>query len=626
MKLRNFLIVLFAILMVFAFASCKHEPKVEPTPVNPEDLIDPWDPYPFKDYTHTNNDVQVITITEGVETDYWNRDKLKFVWNEAVEAGDVITLKYRSERGIYQWDVRDGDTKWVYESKKNNFIDPVLGDGGWYSFSYTFADVDINGAALAGSSAFGIYFRGNFVEGDVFEIMDVKLNGEPLDIVAANITSAASLAEETIKDHVWDIPRNYAVLLAKGTVGEVDKHPLIEKVAPGSTAQDLYDELEEDGGYIVSLFKDADKTTPYDLSTQILKDALIVYYERTGVERTVKFDLNGGASETAIADATVLNGQSVDKPATIPTKEGALFAEWCTDAEGKNPYDFTKAVKGNLTLYARYGVPRTVKFNTGEGSAIEDIIVPDGMPVAKPADPTNGPYAIDGWYLGEEEYDFTAAVTSDITIEVRWSDKTNVTLDLNYIGSEPVVFQTKLFEPLASTDEHLAVDERIGFTFDGWYDEAACTTEHVFTGNVEAPLTLYAKWIPSKITVLTSTKYTSADGNSHDKFELTWEGSEYLAHVGDVLSITFRTSEPFTQYSLRGAKKWIYEAPSTTTGAKYWDSVTTNGEWTTVTYTFPESGMYEAVTYGEGAYFKVHFRNQKMVPGAVLEILSATLN
>ena len=237
MKLRNFLIVLFALLMVFAFASCKHEPKVEPTP---EPVDDPWELYPFKDYTPTSNDVQVITITEGVESDYWNKDKLKIEWEEPVEAGDVITLKYRSERGIYQWDIRDGSTKWVYETSKNNFTDPVLGEGGWYTLTYTFADVDINGTSLPSNSRFGIYFRGNFVEGDIFEIMDVKLNGEPLAIEATNIKSAASLAEETIKDHVWDIPRNYSVLLATGKLGEVDKTPLIEKVAPGSTAKDLY--------------------------------------------------------------------------------------------------------------------------------------------------------------------------------------------------------------------------------------------------------------------------------------------------------------------------------------------------------------------------------------------------
>ena len=634
MKLRNFLIVLLAVLLVFAFVSCKREPKVDPEKQKQEqEEKEAMDLYPYRNYTPTSNQIQVITITEGVETDYWNRDKLKIEWEEPVTAGDTVTLKYRSERGIYQWDVRDGDLKWVYESSKNNFEDPVLGEGGWYSFSYTFADKDINGAAVDGNNRFGIYFRGNFAEGDIFEIMDVKLNGAPLDIEASNIKSAAELAEETIADHVWTLPRNYAILLATGEVGKEDKHPVIAKVAPGSTFEELLHDVEEDGAYIVNLYSDAAKTTPYDLSKKVLKDAVIVYYTKVGVERTVKFNLNGGTAATAIADVVVLNGQTVAKPATIPTKEGELFAEWCTDAEGTKPYDFTKAVGGDLTLYARYGVPRTVKFNTNGGTAIEDIIVPDGMPVAKPADPTNGPYAIDDWYLGEAVYNFATRVTGDITIEVRWSDKTNVTLNLNYPGSEPIVFKTKLYEPLASTDENLELDERIGFTFGGWYDEAACTTEHVFTGNVTAPVTLYAKWIPAKIVTITSTKYTSTDGNSDDKFVLIWDAATAKAKAGDTFSITFRTTEPFTQYSVRKddpdtLSKFFHEK-SSGTYPLYWSTIETADGWTTVTYVFPvtsTSTQTQNIAYEEGGIgFRVYFRNQKMVPGAVMDILSVTL-
>lgn len=625
MKLRNFLIILFAVLMVFAVASCKHDPKTNPTPAPEED---PWELYPYKNYTPTANQVQVITITEGVEKDYYNKDKLKIEWEVPVEAGDVVTLKYRSERTIYQWDIRNGSTKWVYETSKNNFTDPVIGAGGWATLTYTFADKDINGTDLPGDVRFGIYFRGNFVEGDVFEIMDVKLNGEPLDIEASNIKSAATLAEDTIADHVWDIPRNYAVLLATGKVGEVDKTPLIEKVAPGSTAQDLYDELEEDGGYIVKLYSDADKTTPYDLSTKILKDALIVYYERTGVERTVKFDLNGGTSATPIADVVVLNGQSVNKPETVPTKEGALFAEWCTDAEGTKPYDFSKAVRGDLTLYARYGVPRTVTFNTNGGTEIAAVQVPDGMPVAKPADPSNGPYAIDNWYLGENVYDWTAPVTSDITIDVVWSTKTTVTLNYNYIGSENKTFKAALFEPLAADDENLAVDERIGYTFEGWYDDAAGTTAHVFTGNVVAPFTLYAKWIPAKLARITSTKYT--EGYSHDKFRLVWEDAG--AKAGDTLSITYRTIIPFTSYSIRkidGSESKFFHEKSSGTYPQFWSTMETTGEWTTVTYVFPEPGATQTanIAYEEGGIgFYVNLLNSNMVPGVFVEILSATLN
>ena len=636
MKLRNFLIVLFALLMVFAFASCKHEPKVEPTP---EPVDDPWELYPFKDYTPTSNDVQVITITEGVESDYWNKDKLKIEWEEPVEAGDVITLKYRSERGIYQWDIRNGSTKWVYETDKNNFTDPVLGEGGWYTLTYTFADVDINGTALPGDTRFGIYFRGNFVEGDIFEIMDVKLNGEPLAIEATNIKSAASLAEETIKDHVWDIPRNYSVLLATGKLGEVDKTPLIEKVAPGSTAKDLYDTLTEDGGYIVELFTDADKTTAYDLSTEILKDGTIVYYTRTGVERTVKFDLNGGSADPAIADATVIHNQVVAKPATVPTKEGVLFAEWCTDAEGTKPYDFAKPVKGDLTLYARYGVPRTVTFNlNGAEGTIGPIAVPDGMTVARPTpDPTNGVYALDDWYLGTEVYDFAAKVTADIELRAEWSNKTSVTLNLNYTGApEATSFKVLLDTPLDEDDENLEIVDRIGYVFGGWYDDAECTEAHNFTANVTAPVTLYAKWTEATLYRLVA-QHNGADNlYSYDKIEIRMADAE--VSDTDVLSFRYRTTKPNTGFSIRRATddaKWIYQNRDAENNYGLTSYEAKDDGWIYVTYVFNHTTAVDSSKLsGTDESFYLHFYNRYNEPtgnvgievGDILEIQDFAIN
>jgi uncharacterized repeat protein (TIGR02543 family) len=635
MKLRNFLIVLFALLIVFAFASCKHEPEVPPTPETPE--VDPWELYPYKNYTPTTNKVQVITITEGVETDYWNRDKIKIEWEEPVEAGDVVTLKYRSERTIYQWDIRNGSTKWVYESSKNNFIDPVIGDGGWATLTYTFADVDINGAELLGDTRFGIYFRGNFVEGDVFEIMDVKLNGEPLEITADNIKSYATLEEGTIDDHVWDIPRNYAILLATGQLGEVDKKPLIAKVAPGSTAQELYDELEEDGGYIVKLFSDEAKTTPYDLSTKILKDALIIYYERTGVERTVKFDLNGGASATAIADATVRNGQIVAEPTTIPTKEGLLFAEWCTDPEGTKPYDFSKAVKEDLTLYARYATPRTVTFDlNGAEGAIAAVQVADGKTVARPTpEPTNGPYGLDNWYLGETVYDFTTPVTADITLRAEWSDKAVVTLDLNYTNAPAATtIKAALDSPLATDDERLVIEGRDGYFFLGWYDDAEGTKAHDFTADVTGPFTLYAKWSEGTIYRITSLGHTDESKNKYDKFAIWW--TDNVVKAGDTITLSFRSTEPIKQYSVRkynpsSYSKWFHEESGSNAYPKYWSYINTGDDgWTTISYKFPEptdATQAKQIDYGEdGCGFVIYFRNQAIVEGAFIEIKAVSLN
>ena len=272
MKFRSFIIVLLAILTVFAFASCKNEPE------EPEFKPVEVDLYPYKNYTPTDKDVYEITITEGVTSGYWSYDKLKLVFTETINAGDTITFKYRSEREIYQWDVRDASvTKWVYESHQDGFDVPVLGDGGWYSFSYTFADTDYNGTAVTYpyESGFGVFLRGNFIEGDIIEIMDVELNGEPLLIDADTITSSAELTEGTIKDHVWSIPKNYAVLFATGTLGEVDKTPVVAKVQAGSML-DL-SALEEEKGSC-SVFSDADKKEPLNTKVQVLEDGYKVYY------------------------------------------------------------------------------------------------------------------------------------------------------------------------------------------------------------------------------------------------------------------------------------------------------------------------------------------------------------
>lgn len=633
MKLRNFLIVLFAVLMVFALASCKHEPKVDPTPAPEED---PWELYPYKDYTPTTNDVVVIEITEGCEKDYYNRDKLKLYWEEPVEAGDTVTLKYRSERGIYQWDVRDDSKKWVYETSKNNFTDPVLGAGGWYSFSYTFSDKDIDGNDLSSNTAFGIYFRGNFVEGDVFEIMDAKLNGQPLEITQENVISYAEVGE-TIKDHVWDIPRNYAILLATGKPGEVDKTPLVAKVAPGSTVEELSDILEEDGGYIVELFSDDAKTTPYNLSTKVLKDALVVYYNRTGVERTVKFDLNGGTAATPIADVKLLNGQSVAKPETVPTKTDMLFAEWCTDKEGKQPYDFSKPVKGDLTLYARYGVARTVTFDlNGAEGTIAAATVADGMPVSRPTpDPTNGKYALDDWYLAGVKYDFSTPVTADIELKAEWDNKTVVTLNLGY--GTPVTFKAVVDIPLAADNENLKEYEvRDGYFFEGWYKESTFENKYDFTQNLTAPLQLYAKWSEGTIYRITSLGHTDSSGNKYDKFAIWWTGN--VVKANDVITLSFRSTEPIKQYSIRkydpsSYSKWFHE--KAVSDKKEWPlfwSYYSEGEdgWTTVSYKFPEptdKTQKANIGYGDdGCGFVIYFRNQAIVEGAFIELKAISIN
>lgn len=65
-----------------------------------------------------------------------------------------------------------------------------------------------------------------------------------------------------------------------------------------------------------------------------------------------------------------------------------------------------------------------VSFSAGEGSKVDFQTTAANGSVAKPADPTREGYAFAGWYTDEactKAYDFSAAVTADMTLYAKWT-------------------------------------------------------------------------------------------------------------------------------------------------------------------------------------------------------------
>ena len=65
-----------------------------------------------------------------------------------------------------------------------------------------------------------------------------------------------------------------------------------------------------------------------------------------------------------------------------------------------------------------------VSFSAGEGSKVDFQTTAANGSIAKPADPTREGYTFAGWYTDEactEAYDFSAAVTADITLYAKWT-------------------------------------------------------------------------------------------------------------------------------------------------------------------------------------------------------------
>ena len=287
MKFRNLAIILLSVFVVLALVACKEEVKTE---VNndPEQVIEDLsvlELYPWSVYEPTESVVYEITVTEDdISNQKNNKDKLKLEFAEEINAGDVITLKYRSERTVYQWDIRDAsNVKWVYENDKNGFVDPVVGEGGWCTLTYTFGN-NINGESVEYPyPQFSVYLRGNFIEGDTIEIMDITLTRKAeegpdtvteLEIDEDSILSTNYELTDTITDHVWEKPRTYAVLVATGEPGDVDKNPIVMKVAPGEKVD--FSLLKQHG--VTKVYFDEEKKNPYYKSWKVVEDGLVLYY------------------------------------------------------------------------------------------------------------------------------------------------------------------------------------------------------------------------------------------------------------------------------------------------------------------------------------------------------------
>ena len=220
------------------------------------------------------------------------------------------------------------------------------------------------------------------------------------------------------------------------------------------------------------------------------------FYGTDRIKFLVAFNSMGGSE---VPSEYVVIGTKVTKPAD-PTKEGKVFGGWFTDANFNIAWDFdTKTISDKTTLYARWDDENfTVKFDAQDGSTPNEVKVIKGEKVTKPADPTRDGYTFDGWYTDEAlttAYDFSTAVTSDITLYAKWKDEgtstSDVTVTFESNGGSAVASATvKKGEKVTKP----ADPKREGYTFGGWYTDAACTTAYDFNTVITADITIYAKW------------------------------------------------------------------------------------------------------------------------------------
>lgn len=267
-------------------------------------------------------------------------------------------------------------------------------------------------------------------------------------------------------------------------------------------------------------------------------------------EFPVTFDAAGGAfadgSETQ--QITVQEGTQVTAPETEPTYQGHIFDFWATrqDDGGLSQYEFSQPVTGDLTLYAKWRAQNqvaSVKFAPATGP------VDTGTTVALSCDIADATiyYTTDGNDPTTSSNRYTSTpitITAETTINayavksgMTPSDVVERTYSLNQYTVQFVLNEGSFTE--SGKETSLSVQsgtevvlknyqvERAGYTFGGWYYDAAFNTPVEASGIVtptQANITLYAKWEAVSISIdqtVTSfsalkTEITKASGTSQD--------------------------------------------------------------------------------------------------------------
>lgn len=198
---------------------------------------------------------------------------------------------------------------------------------------------------------------------------------------------------------------------------------------------------------------------------------------------TVQFVSEHGSFE----DQTIEYGGTIDTDKlTIPTVEGFTFDDWYTDDTYSTKFDFTKPIKSNTTVYAKWTAKDyEVSFITEHSDAPDSQNVPYNKTATDPGELTAEGYTFIGWYTDHTcttEFDFSTPITGDTKVYAKWEKNAPVLPDtyaLNVSGAFVYVDGVDVTAPAGDTSLPLEKDASVrlvadpdrmpsGMVFDRW--------------------------------------------------------------------------------------------------------------------------------------------------------------
>ena len=178
------------------------------------------------------------------------------------------------------------------------------------------------------------------------------------------------------------------------------------------------------------------------------------------------------------------NGTAKD-PGTL-TAEGYTFDDWYTDDTYSTKFDFTKPIKRNTTVYAKWTAKDyEVSFITEHGDAPASQNVKYNGTASDPGKLKEEGYTFIGWYTDHTcttEFKFSTPITGDTKVYAKWEKNAPVlpdTYELNVSGAFVYVDGVDVTAPAGDTSLPLKKDASVrlvadpdrmpsGMVFDRW--------------------------------------------------------------------------------------------------------------------------------------------------------------
>lgn len=317
--------------------------------------------------------------------------------------------------------------------------------------------INIHTGAIAGSASVadggyywsgGLMVNGYYVVGGDFGQVRVysadlsKLVGS-IKLSGGNIRSALTVHD----GYIYAVTRDDGTLhkLTIGSDGSITEAAKVQFAAYSTSTPVFSGKYAFIGGTTVNNWKAKAKATAkgllsiIDLSDMSVKQITKADGEELGFESKgtplvsthdgetyVYFTLNGakGNWPNYTTGGGVYMYKLGDAEATEVFVPGSGYANYCMASVVCDQFGNLYYTNDSGHLFCVKSQSHRVKFDARGGSATGDQTPASGSTVTKPADPTREGYTFGGWYTDEactKAYDFSAAVTADMTLYAKWT-------------------------------------------------------------------------------------------------------------------------------------------------------------------------------------------------------------